>query len=180
MPEHACRYFYVCTGCSERLEPKLGVCCCVLLLRRHRVPAEARHRGAMTPAWRRDGGHRASRESSWPRDGRFPARESATAAAAHPRLLEPRGARLERPRSADRRHRSSAAVVTSMAPSITTTHARSWTSCSERGSPAARSSAIARAASLEERISGNRGLSSAVLRSHVFTTPSLSCRRCPR
>jgi hypothetical protein len=27
MPEHACQYFYRCTGCEERLKPKLGDGC---------------------------------------------------------------------------------------------------------------------------------------------------------
>ena len=27
MPENACLYFYLCTGCGERLKPKPGDCC---------------------------------------------------------------------------------------------------------------------------------------------------------
>ncbi|WP_083741895.1 GDCCVxC domain-containing (seleno)protein [Bradyrhizobium mercantei] len=27
MPTDACQYFYVCTGCGERLRPKPGDCC---------------------------------------------------------------------------------------------------------------------------------------------------------
>jgi hypothetical protein len=27
MPTDACQYFYVCTGCGERLKPKQGDCC---------------------------------------------------------------------------------------------------------------------------------------------------------
>src|SRR5450631_38262 len=61
---------------------------------RTRSRGQVGHRDAMTPAWLRGGAHRASRESSSRRDGRYPAKESAAAAAAHPRLREPRGAPL--------------------------------------------------------------------------------------
>ncbi|MGI8557526.1 MAG: GDCCVxC domain-containing (seleno)protein [Solirubrobacteraceae bacterium] len=27
MPENACQYFYVCTGCGVRLTPRAGDCC---------------------------------------------------------------------------------------------------------------------------------------------------------
>ena len=27
MPENACRYVYVCTGCAQRLRPRPGDCC---------------------------------------------------------------------------------------------------------------------------------------------------------
>ena len=27
MPTDACQFFYVCTGCGERLKPKSGDCC---------------------------------------------------------------------------------------------------------------------------------------------------------
>ncbi|NIG55769.1 GDCCVxC domain-containing (seleno)protein [Chitinophaga sp. Cy-1792] len=27
MPVDACQYFYVCTGCQQRLQPKAGDCC---------------------------------------------------------------------------------------------------------------------------------------------------------
>jgi hypothetical protein len=27
MPENACQFFYVCTGCSEMLKPEPGDCC---------------------------------------------------------------------------------------------------------------------------------------------------------
>ena len=27
MPEDACQYFYECTGCGERLRPRVGDCC---------------------------------------------------------------------------------------------------------------------------------------------------------
>jgi hypothetical protein len=48
------------------------------------------------------------------------------------------------------------------------------TSWSDRLSPASRSSAIARASSLEERISGNRTFKSSTLSSQLFTTPPSS------
>lgn len=57
-----------------------------------------RHPGAIAPAWRRDVAHRASRELSSRPDGRYPAKESAAAGAAHPRMRKPRDAPLERAR----------------------------------------------------------------------------------
>jgi len=27
MPHDACQYFYICTGCGEKLRPKAGDCC---------------------------------------------------------------------------------------------------------------------------------------------------------
>ena len=27
MPQNACRYFYLCTGCGTQLKPKAGDCC---------------------------------------------------------------------------------------------------------------------------------------------------------
>ncbi len=65
----------------------------------------------------------------------------------------------------------------SNSPSTTNSHARSCTSCSSRLSPAARSRAIARAESPEERISGRRGFSSSALRSQLCISPPYSAPR---